>query len=98
MAAGVEAPVLLLLLQQQEGLSSAHEQVAALTLPALRRNETTRRKAIAEHITGPSIMSEALDMTKKLGGQGVHVLPAKQMYPFHWLMTDPKWGGEGERL
>jgi hypothetical protein len=52
---------------------------------------------IAEHITGPGCIAEGLEHYEKLGGKGVHVIPAKQMYPFHWLMNDLEAGGsEGE--
>ena len=52
---------------------------------------------IAEHITGPGCIAEGLEHNEKLGGKGVHVIPAKHMYPFHWLMNDPEAGGtEGE--
>ena len=52
---------------------------------------------IAEHITGPGCIAEGLEHNEKLGGKGVYVIPAKHMYPFHWLMNDPEAGGtEGE--
>ncbi len=48
---------------------------------------------IAEHITGPGCIAEGLEHNEKLGGKGVYVIPAKHMYPFHWLMNDPEAGG-----
>ena len=48
---------------------------------------------MAEHITGPGLMAEGLEVNERIGGKGVHVIPAKYMYPFHWLMTDPDSGG-----
>ena len=54
---------------------------------------------VAEHITGPALMTQGLEINERLGGKGVHVIPAKYMYPFHWLMTDPDSGGsEGMAL
>ena len=38
-------------------------------------------------------MAEGLEVNERIGGKGVHVIPAKYMYPFHWLMTDPDSGG-----
>ena len=38
-------------------------------------------------------MAEGLEVNERIGGRGVHVIPAKYMYPFHWLMTDPDSGG-----
>jgi len=57
------------------------------------RNETERMVPIAEHITGPGCIAEGLEVNEKLGGKGVFVIPAKHMYPFHWLMNDPEHGG-----
>ena len=48
---------------------------------------------MAEHITGPGLMAEGLEVNERIGGRGVHVIAAKYMYPFHWLMTDPDSGG-----
>ena len=38
-------------------------------------------------------MAEGLEVNERIGGKGVHVIAAKYMYPFHWLMTDPNNGG-----
>ena len=63
------------------------------------RNKTERLVPVAEHITGPALMTQGLEINERLGGKGVHVIPAKYMYPFHWLMTDPDSGGsEGMAL
>ena len=42
---------------------------------------------------GRGLMAEGLEINERIGGKGMHVIPAKYMYPFHWLMTDPKSGG-----
>ena len=71
--------------QQLEGLNAHHALLC--------RNRTERLVPVAEHITGPGLMAEGLEINERIGGKGVHVIPAKYMYPFHWLMTAPKSGG-----
>ncbi|CAK0786783.1 hypothetical protein CVIRNUC_009997 [Coccomyxa viridis] len=62
----------------------------------MNKNKTERLVPVAEHITGPALMTQGLEINERLGGKGVHVIPAKYMYPFHWLMTDPDSGGSEE--